>query len=97
MLNREGGKKLENFCTHILCECAYTVLVRAVDPNSFFANPDPSSFSQYGSGSSCFLNADPDPALCKKLPYEELSVEEKKHKKLLRNTKKNNVACENLF
>ena len=34
--------------------------------------------SRCGSGCSCFLNANPDPAskLCNKLPYEELAVDE---------------------
>ena len=36
---------------------------RAVFPHSFFADPDPAVFSECGSGSSCFKNADPDPAL----------------------------------
>ena len=47
--------------------------MRAVDPHSFFADPDP----------TVFLDADPDPAaclmririqlskICKKFPYEE--------------------------
>ena len=38
-------------------------LPRAVDPHLFFADPDPASFSPCGFGSSCFSNADPDPAL----------------------------------
>ena len=42
------------------------VLVRAVDPHSFFADPEPADF----------LSADPDPAYRNlyrnKLPYKEL-------------------------
>ena len=53
-----------------------------MDPHSFFADQDP----------GVLLNAEPDPAalvlrigiqlykLCKKLPYEEFSVVEKKKK-----------------
>ena len=40
-----------------------TVLIRVVDQPSFFADPNPTIFSHCVSGSSCFLNADPDPAL----------------------------------
>ena len=49
----------------------------AVDPHSFFADPD----------LAVFFNADPDPAaflkrkkLCTKLPYEELALIENNNK-----------------
>ena len=63
MCAEQGGReKIRKFLYPHTVRILY-ILVLAVDPNSVFANPDPSSFSQYGSGSSCFLNADPDPAL----------------------------------
>ena len=34
-------------------------LARPVDPHSFLADPDQAVFLQFGSGSSCFVNADP--------------------------------------
>ena len=38
---------------------------RAAELLSFFADPDPAESSQWGSGSSCFFNADPNNALKK--------------------------------
>ena len=35
---------------------------RAMDPHSFFANPDLAVFPNCGSGSRCCFNSDPDPA-----------------------------------
>ena len=71
LLSGDGGQ--------LLCICS-----RAVDPHSFFVDPDPAAF----------LNADPDPAAflmstgtvsgsCfKKIPYEEFSIVEKRLKKV---------------
>ena len=55
---------------------------RAAELLSFFADPDPAEFSQWGSVSSCFFNADPNNALKNvfKLPYEEFSWVEKDKK-----------------
>ena len=49
-----------------------------MDPHSFFC--ESGCFSQCGSGSSCFFNADPDTVkkLRKELTYKEFSVVKKK-------------------
>ena len=56
-------------------------------------------FSQCGSGSSCILNADPDPALqnLKKLPFEEFSFVEENMKRFLKSTVNIQGACADLL
>ena len=52
---------------------------RAMDPHS-----GSSCFSQCGSGSNCFLNADPDPAQNNLVKNEEFAVVKKKQRRLLK-------------
>ena len=57
--------------------------IRAVDPHSIFADPDTAFFLEWGSISSCFREAGPDPALKTsfKLPCEEFAKVEELTKK----------------
>ena len=64
LLSGDGGQ--------LLC-----IFSRAVDPHSFFVDPDPAAFFLMSTGTvsgSCF----------KKIPYEEFSIVEKRLKRLLK-------------
>ena len=77
----------------------YLSVIRAVDPHTFFSNPDPDP--------AVLLNADPDTAafkmririqlnkICNKLPYEGFSADEKDKKDCA--TVKNNGPDPDLF
>ena len=71
------------------CGFEEMIKTRAVDPHSFFADPDP----------AVFLNADPDPAQTNfyKITLRRVFFSYKRQKKLLKITVRNNGDCANLL
>ena len=69
-LSNVAWKEFKNFNFLGIFRQTFIIVIRAVYPHSFFADPAPAVFFQSGSGPSCFLNADQYPTLktyiCKK-------------------------------